>query len=196
MLYGCGVEHTGRLGGVQDGRREGSLHGEHGAPMERVPWITASIKGLTVTGLKAGLGVDERAAGGRREYNRKRASPRLDGLDGRDSRRRGRACERRVRLAFAAACACLYSSISALVNWSGRREYHGRRNRLAAILREELEGEVFLALVLSCVLCRRCCTSGMWSATACCCGGGGWSRDRLDLVRREQGREDRRTGGG
>lgn len=47
-----GVEHTGRLGGVQDGRREGSLHGEHGAPMERVPWITASIKGLTVTGLK------------------------------------------------------------------------------------------------------------------------------------------------
>lgn len=116
MLYGCGVEHTGRLGGVQDGRREGSLHGEHGAPMERVPWITASIKGLTVTGLKAGLGADERAAGGRREYNRKRASPRLDGLDGRDSRRRGRACERRVRLACASACACLYSSISALVN--------------------------------------------------------------------------------
>lgn len=30
--------------------------------MERVPWITASIKGLTVTGLEAGLGVDRRAA--------------------------------------------------------------------------------------------------------------------------------------
>lgn len=72
----------GRLGGVQDGRREGSLHGEHGAPMERVPWITASIKGLTVTGLKTGLGADKRAADGRREYSRKRASPRLDGLDG------------------------------------------------------------------------------------------------------------------
>lgn len=82
VLSGCGVERTGRLGGVQDGRREGSLHGEHGAPMERVPWITASIKGLTVTGLKAEVGVDGRAAGGRREYNRKRASPRLDGLDG------------------------------------------------------------------------------------------------------------------
>lgn len=63
----CGVEHTGRLGGVQDGRREGSLHGEHGAPMERVPWITASIKGLTVTGLKSGLGANKRAAGGGRQ---------------------------------------------------------------------------------------------------------------------------------
>lgn len=50
--------------------------------MERVPWITASIKGLTVTGLKTGLGADKRAADGRREYSRKRASPRLDSLGG------------------------------------------------------------------------------------------------------------------
>ena len=50
--------------------------------MERVPWITASIKGLTVTGLKAGVGADERAADCRREHSRQRASPGLDGLGG------------------------------------------------------------------------------------------------------------------
>lgn len=75
------MEHTGRLGGVQDRRREGSLHGEHGAPMERVSWITASIKGLTVTGRKIQIGDGRRTGDGRREHDRQRASPRLDGLD-------------------------------------------------------------------------------------------------------------------
>lgn len=58
---------------MQDGRRKGSLHGEHGAPMERVPWITASIKGLTVTGLEADVGADGRQqAGGERQTGGRR----------------------------------------------------------------------------------------------------------------------------
>ena len=35
--------------------------------MERVPWITASIKGLTVTGLKAEVGSGGRAGAGRQD---------------------------------------------------------------------------------------------------------------------------------
>lgn len=113
------VKHTGRLGGVQDGRRKGSLHGEHGGPMERVPWITASIKGLTVTGLDAEVGAGGRAANGRREEGAQqvqRGSPRLDGLDRwiEEAREAREGRVRREGLGCGCGCACLYS-ISAQV---------------------------------------------------------------------------------
>lgn len=104
MLSGCGVGHTGRLGGVQDGRREGSLHGEHGAPMERVPWITASIKGLTVTGLR---GCTRGRKGGRRAADGSTAgNVQVQDWTAWTEGVRWQACER-ARLARARAC--LYS---------------------------------------------------------------------------------------
>lgn len=64
--------------------------------MERVPWITASIKGLTVTGPEAGLGADERAAGGRTGVQQETCESKIGRLGREGFEEACEACERDV----------------------------------------------------------------------------------------------------